>query len=75
MSIRLQITVNEEMLEKLDFYCQKLAVGRSALSSMLIGTGLAGLDKSFNVIDDVSEQLKLDVSKLVGQQLKIDGEK
>ena len=65
---RMQVNVNDEMLEKIDFYCQKLSVGRSALSSMLIGQGLAGLDQAFGLLSDVQSEMK---SKVL-EQLTID---
>lgn len=65
---RMQVNVNDEMLEKIDFYCKKLSVSRSSLSSMLIGQGLAGLDQAFGLLSDVQSEMK---SKVI-QQLTID---
>ena len=63
MGFRLQTQINDEMLKKIDFYCQKMCVSRSNLCSMLIAQGLAGLDKAFSLMDDVGAQLIEQVKK------------
>lgn len=69
---RMQVNVNEEMLQKIDFYCQKLSVGRSALSSMLIGQGLVGLDKAFGLLDGVADEFKKTLDEQLINEFKKD---
>ena len=55
--MRLQVNVNDKMLEKIDKYCGMMAVSRSALCGMLIGQGLMGFDKSFMLVEDIGNKV------------------
>lgn len=54
--MKLQVTANDEMVKKLDKYANTMSVSRSALCAMLIGQGLAGLDKAFGMVDELTMQ-------------------
>lgn len=64
---RLQVIVNDEMAEKIDFYAEKMSVSRSSLCCMFIGQMLMSYDKSFDVLDkigvDLSDKFVTDVTK------------
>ena len=55
--MRLQVNANDQMVAKLDKYAEMMAVSRSALSGMLIGQGLMGLDRSCGILNDLGERL------------------
>ena len=55
--MRLQVTANDEMVKKIDKYADMMSVSRSALCAILIGQGLAGFDKVFGLVDDVTERI------------------
>lgn len=48
---KIVITVSTDMANRIDLYCQKMGVSRSALCGMLIGQGIMSYDKSFEVVD------------------------
>ena len=72
MAIRIQVQVNQEMLDKIDFYCGKMCLSRSSLCSMLIAQGFIGLDKAFSVLDSAGVVMTDTIAKEFGEQLKID---
>lgn len=43
--MRVQVSLSQEMVEKVDDYAKKIGVSRSALCSLLIGQGVLGFDK------------------------------
>ena len=63
--MRIQVNVSDMMVEKIDKYAQMMGVSRSALCSMLIGQGIMGYDKAFDIMDGVAT--KLDERIMKGQ--------
>jgi len=65
---KLVITVSTDMANRIDLYCEKMGVSRSALCGMIIGQGIMGYDKSFDVIEkmggSLASQLQNDSSTL-----------
>jgi CopG-like RHH_1 or ribbon-helix-helix domain, RHH_5 len=49
--MKVQITLSEEMTERIDIYAKKVGVSRSALCGILIGQGIMAYDKAFDVIN------------------------
>lgn len=56
--MKLQVSANDQMVEKIDFYAGLMSVSRSALCAMLIGQGLMGLDKAREVVDHMVPDLE-----------------
>ena len=55
--MRVQVSLSDEMVERVDFYAKKMGVSRSALCSMLVGQGFMGYDKSMDVISLIGDKL------------------
>lgn len=52
-TFKLQVAVSFEMLEKIDFYSQKMGVSRSALCAMLISQGIMNYDNAKSLFDNL----------------------
>lgn len=63
--MRVQVNISDVMVERIDKYAQMMGVSRSALCSMLIGQGIMGFDKAFDIMDGVA--IKLDEKIMKGQ--------
>lgn len=63
--MRVQVNISDVMVERIDKYAQMMGVSRSALCSMLIGQGIMGFDKAFDIMDGVAT--KLDEKIMKGQ--------
>lgn len=63
--MRVQVNISDIMVERIDKYAQMMGVSRSALCSMLIGQGIMGFDKAFDIMDGIAT--KLDEKALKGQ--------
>lgn len=59
--------MNDEMVSRVDYYAKKMGISRSALCSVLIGQGIMGYDKTFEIADTVgvrlTEEVKLEASR------------
>lgn len=73
--MRLQVNINDAMMEKLDKYCDLLSVSRSALSCMLIGQGLAQMDKTFIISEEVYREIGLNLKEQISEEMKKEIEK
>jgi hypothetical protein len=62
--VRLQVNVANDMVERVDFYAQKMGVSRSALCSVAIGQYVLGLDKGMDILSTISDR--------VGDNLTVD---
>lgn len=49
MTMRVQVNLSDEMVDRVDEYARKMGVSRSALCSMLIGQGVMSFDKSMDL--------------------------
>ena len=59
--MRIQVSVSDEMLEKLNFYSKKMCMSRSQLMNFLCGQGLMSLDKSMNILENMGEKVSDDL--------------
>lgn len=55
--MRIQVNCSEEMVKQIDKYAEAMGVSRSSLCSMLIGQGVMGFNKSFEVLDVIGNKL------------------
>jgi metal-responsive CopG/Arc/MetJ family transcriptional regulator len=65
--MRVQVSVSDEMLEKLNFYSKKMCVSRSQLMNFFCAQGLMSLDKSMSLLENMGEQVS---SSLIESTLK-----
>lgn len=65
--MKVQVMMNDEMVSRVDYYAKKMGISRSALCSVLIGQGIMGYDKTFEIADTVgvrlTEEVKLEASR------------
>ena len=54
---RLNIYVGKDLLKRLKYCSERYGVSHTQLAVMLIGQGVAGIEKSFNFFDDMSKDL------------------
>lgn len=54
--MKVQVNVSDDMVQRLDTYARKMGVSRSALCSVLIGQGIMGYDKAFEMCDGSVKQ-------------------
>ena len=59
--MRVQVNVSDELVKQIDSYAEKMGVSRSALCSVFIGQGILGYNKSFQMIDNLTEILGKDL--------------
>ena len=55
--MRVQVNLSEEMVAKVDLYAAKMGVNRSALCAVLVGQGIMGYDKTFEIADIIGMKL------------------
>ena len=54
---RIQITVNEDMLPKLDYYAERMGVTRSALCAVWLGDAILNHDKAYALLDNMKDRM------------------
>lgn len=54
---RLNIYVGKDLLKRLKYCSERYGVSHTQLAVMLIGQGVAGMEKSFAILEDVSKDL------------------
>ena len=55
--MRININIADDMGARVDEYAKPFGVSRSALCAMIIGQGVAGLDKSMELVDSLGKEL------------------
>lgn len=61
--MRVQVNLSDEMVEKVDAYAAKMGVNRSALCAVLVGQGIMGYDKTFEIADHLGLKLTEEVKQ------------
>ena len=61
--MRVQVNLSDEMVAKVDAYAAKMGVNRSALCAVLVGQGIMGYDKTFEIADSMGLKLTEEVKK------------
>lgn len=54
---RLNLYVSQDLLKRLEYCSVKYGVSRTQLAVMLIGQGVAGIEKTFSLIENMSKDL------------------
>lgn len=52
---RIYVTVSSEMASRIDFYCEKMGLTRSALCAYFVGHGVMGMDRAMGMVDKMGE--------------------
>lgn len=50
--MRLQITVNDDLVKKIDKYAKMIGISRSAMCALWIGQGVVGYEKANELINN-----------------------
>ena len=50
--MKLQITVSDELCERIDRYAKMMGTSRSAICAVWIGQGVMGFDKAMEISED-----------------------
>lgn len=54
--MKVQVTVSDEMVNKIDKYANLMGISRSALCATFIGQGIMGYDKTYEMLDGLVEK-------------------
>jgi primosomal protein N'' len=54
---RLQVTVSQEIANKVRFYADKMGVTTSALVSQLVGQSIMSYDKAYDLVDEYAKKM------------------
>lgn len=54
---RLNLYVSQDLLKRLEYCSERYGVSRTQLAVILIGQGIAGIEKTFNIFDDMSKDI------------------
>lgn len=55
--MKIQVFISDELVSKVDSYAKKMGVSRSSLCAIFIGQSIMAYDKSYGIIDDLSNTL------------------
>ena len=50
--MRIQVIMSDDMVKKGDAYAGQIGVSRSSLCATLIGQGIMGFDKAYQIVND-----------------------
>ena len=60
--MRVQVNLSDELVERVDNYCNRIGIARSAMISVMVGQYMDQLEKADNVLtnayNDVTSNLK-----------------
>lgn len=54
--MKVQVKVNDELVERIDYYAKKMGMTRSSLCAYFIGVGMMSLEKSNSLLDQIGGQ-------------------
>lgn len=54
--MKVQVTVSDEMVNKIDKYANLMGISRSALCATFIGQGIMGYEKTYEMLDGLVEK-------------------
>ena len=55
--MRIQVMISDEMVKRLDRYALEMGVSRSSLCATMIGQGVMGYDKAYQLVNDNLDRL------------------
>lgn len=68
--MKLQVTVSDEMVKRIDEYAKKMGVSRSALCSVFIGQGIMNYDKASELVTNLGERLRDEIEEILKEREK-----
>lgn len=67
---RINISLSEDMLKRLDYYASLFGIPRASMCSMLIGQGIVAWDKSISITDSMVQQINASLSGDITKRLR-----
>jgi metal-responsive CopG/Arc/MetJ family transcriptional regulator len=61
--MKVQVMLNDNLVEKIDGYAKMMGISRSALCATFIGQGIMTYDKSFTIMNDMGDLYKKEIEK------------
>ena len=55
--MRIQVIISDDMVKKVDAYAERIGVSRSSLCATLIGQGIMGFDRAYQIVNDNLERI------------------
>ena len=62
--MKVQVMLNDNLVEKIDGYAKMMGISRSALCATFIGQGIMTYDKSFSIMNDMGDLYKKEIEKV-----------
>lgn len=62
--MKVQVKVNDELVERIDYYAKMMGMSRSSLCAYFIGIGMMSIDKANTLMNEMSDVMLSNVSKL-----------
>lgn len=69
--MKVQVTVSDEMVTKIDTYAKEMGISRSALCSVFIGQGVLGFDKAYKLVNDTIDIVTNDLIEKMENDPKV----
>jgi hypothetical protein len=69
--LKVQVTVSDEMVTKIDAYAKEMGISRSALCSVFIGQGVLGFDKAYKLVNDAIDTVTSDLIEKMENDPKV----
>lgn len=64
--MRVQVSLSDDMVKRVDKYAHMMGVSRSALCSVLVGQGIMNYDNAFNLMGNAVDKMVQD-GQVIGQ--------
>ena len=68
--MKLYLNINDEMMERIEYYAKKMGTTKSAMCSMLIGQSIMSFDKTFEALNE-SMKRPLPSDPMIVKQISI----
>ncbi len=69
--MKVQVTVSDEMVAKIDTYAKEMGISRPALCSVFIGQGVLGFDKAYKLVNDTIDIVTNDLIEKMENDPKV----
>lgn len=59
--MKIQVTISDEVVDKIDFYAKQMGTSRSSLCANFIGQGIMGYDQTYKLLaEKINEGIEND---------------
>lgn len=66
--MRVQVNVNDEMVERIDYYAKLMGMSRSGLCSYFIGMGMMSIEKANTIMNEMGDAMLSNVPQLTDKK-------